>query len=204
MYLLKKAASLCVSTHEVAIVEQLDGVTRANQDTRLVKLLVEVQKSHFPGIVGDFHAVNCPWYYPMLVSLVKPWISKDLSKKIHAYASVAQIETKIDRSMLPSELGGELSSNIDNWIERLLECEGHSREDVGRAELSHEFGESVRALYDDNPASSVEKKSRKCGFLKKRGNWIQMFNPRYVVLTDRPQRPSFSSSTPAANVIVVA
>jgi hypothetical protein len=184
LYLLKKAISLCVSTYEIAIVEQLEGTTRANQDTRFVKLIVEVQKASFPGIVGNFYAVNCPWYYPMLISLVRPFLSKDLSKKIHAYSGPKDLESKIDRAMLPADLGGSIVDDIDNWIDKLFKCENLTKEDLGRADLRHQFGESVQAVYDDKPASNLKNSARKYGFLKKKGNWVQRYNSRFVILTD--------------------
>lgn len=163
LYLLKKAISLCVSNYEIAIVEQLEGTTRANQDTRFVKLIVEVQKASFPGLVGNFYAVNCPWYYPMLISLVRPFLSKDLSKKIHAYSGPKDLESKIDRAMMPADLGGPISDDLDNWIDKLLKCENLTKADLDREDLRHQFGESVQAVYDDKPAANLKNSARKYG-----------------------------------------
>mmetsp|Transcript_26986 Transcript_26986/g.57224 ORF Transcript_26986/g.57224 Transcript_26986/m.57224 type:complete len:365 (-) Transcript_26986:33-1127(-) len=165
---------------ELLIVENLDGFTKENADTRMVKYLLEITQAHYPCRIGSFVGVNAPWYYQVLFKIVKPWMSDDLLSKVNIFTNAEKLPNFVEKNQILESLGGTLKFNVEEWIAK--------RSAIENVDLANPppftFSPEILAAFSDYPVSTVTKSAKISGWIKKQGGYVRNFNKRYCVLTD--------------------
>jgi len=165
---------------EILIIENLEGFTKDNADNRMVKYLLEICQNHYPGRIGQFVAVNAPWYYRLLFKVVKPWLSDDLLSKVNICSDTSTLVDFVDPKNLTTDLGGNYNLNIDDWI-----TERAKKENVDLTNPSSiSIAPQIVAAFSDFPTSALLKQCKKSGWMKKQGGYVRKFNKRFCILTD--------------------
>eukprot|EP00168_Porphyra_purpurea_P001394 TRINITY_DN11700_c0_g1_i1.p1 TRINITY_DN11700_c0_g1~~TRINITY_DN11700_c0_g1_i1.p1 ORF type:complete len:223 (-),score=46.51 TRINITY_DN11700_c0_g1_i1:517-1185(-) len=66
--------------YQILLIEDLTGFKKSdNSDMKMIKFLADAAQTHYPCRIGKFYAVNSPWYYNVLFTVVKPWLNDDLA-----------------------------------------------------------------------------------------------------------------------------
>ena len=88
------------------------------------RFLTQVDQDNYPEHLGEMFLINCPTFFSMVWSIVKPLLDDRTRRKIHVLTA-AKMEVMfevIDRDVCPAQLGGRCScpggclySNLGPW-----------------------------------------------------------------------------------------
>ncbi|XP_037931848.1 alpha-tocopherol transfer protein-like, partial [Teleopsis dalmanni] len=76
-----------------------------------MRIYLKFLQEAFPVRLKAVHLINCPTYLDKIVSVVKPFINREVFKMIHFHTNgINGLYEHVPRSMLPEEYGGDCGS----------------------------------------------------------------------------------------------
>ena len=93
-----------------AVVSDAGGISMVGVANRIsfVKMMSGVASDHFPEMMGQTFLVNCPWIFPTIFAVAKPFIDKDIVAKfiIASDAATEAVQKLMPIDQIPKEYGG--------------------------------------------------------------------------------------------------
>lgn len=109
--------------YQILLIEDLTGFKKSeNSDMKMIKFLADAAQTHYPCRIGKFYAVNSPWYYNVLFTVVKPWLNDDLASIVNIVTDCKPLLECTEADQLPKYLGGTLDVGIEGWVEETLDA----------------------------------------------------------------------------------
>jgi len=178
IYTIEYAMRTCTGPlRELIIIDDLQNWTREQADLRAIKFLSEIFQAHYPGVLGQFYAVNAPWYFRLLWKIVKGYLNKDLSSRVQIHGDAAPLLHTIDAGSLPLDLGGTLDFSLQAWLDARVS------EEVDPP--VHVINPDVIALLRDTSVPTALDGASISGWLEKQGGFVARWNKRFCVLQSR-------------------
>mmetsp|Transcript_1535 Transcript_1535/g.5421 ORF Transcript_1535/g.5421 Transcript_1535/m.5421 type:complete len:380 (-) Transcript_1535:32-1171(-) len=163
--------------YEILLIEDLTGFKKSeNSDMKMIKFLADAAQAHYPCRIGMFYAVNSPWYYNVLYTIVKPWLSDDLASIVNIVSDCKPLRSCIEPDQLPAYLGGTLEVDVDEWVAQKLD-EAKDLEDNRVIPIETQVMLGCHVSYKELLADA-----EKHGPLKKQGGYVKKYNKRFGIL----------------------
>lgn len=106
----------------------------------MVKKYVPLMAPCYGGLLKRYIIINAPWYVNMLLSIVRPFIPKDILDSVRIYSGfdkVKMLDEFIENKYIPKYLGGELEGeNGDIYCRNRLAPFGPFEPDQGMSLLT--------------------------------------------------------------------
>jgi len=72
----------------------------------IVKVIVDIDQHHFPGVIGSMFIVNTPSFFPMIWNVVKKLLTPQIENKIRISSDTSVLLNKMTADHLPSDMSG--------------------------------------------------------------------------------------------------
>jgi hypothetical protein len=117
---------------------------------QMVKKYVPLMAPCYGGLLKRYIIINAPWYVNMLLSIVRPFIPKDILDSVRIYSGydkVKMLDEFIENQYIPKYLGGELvGENGDIYCRDRLAPFGPFEPDQGMSLLKMRGTETFEAV----------------------------------------------------------
>lgn len=137
------------------------GNSKDDRSKATRKATMKVLQAHYPERLGALYMYHTPWYVSLLLPLVKAFMDKATMKKIKtAGDTIESLEKYIDRSQLPTRMGGTMESESGLNIENLQDLNepttaGNSGREV-KEQQANEVGSSGEPISETESSTKAE------------------------------------------------
>ena len=90
------------------------------ESIRYIRQILDIDQNYFPERLHKLIIINCPWYFPALYAIFKPFIDARTSEKFMILGKdfLPSVLEHIDADQIPVEYGGTMQVSWDmNWDE---------------------------------------------------------------------------------------
>ncbi|KAL6721110.1 phosphatidylinositol transfer protein csr1 [Lecanora helva] len=117
VYTIETARYLLTSNIDTAaIVFDMTDFSMANMDYAPVKFMIKCFEANYPESLGVVLVHKSPWIFHSIWKIIKGWLDPVVASKIHFTKNLEELETFIEKSHIPRELGGD-----DPWSYHYVE-----------------------------------------------------------------------------------
>eukprot|EP00934_Nitzschia_sp_Nitz4_P005762 Nitzschia sp. Nitz4//scaffold226_size53432//13656//14459//NITZ4_006694-RA/size53432-processed-gene-0.15-mRNA-1//1//CDS//3329542730//5752//frame0 len=112
-------------SHGVTIVHDLRGFDRSkNVHLDIPRTLLGGIIGHFPIKIRNIYLMDAPWGFKALFSFVSTMLfPRKLKERCHFVDDKGDVYKDVEKSMLLTELGGEVQFDVSEWIQQQKERE---------------------------------------------------------------------------------
>ena len=102
----------------VVVVHDMNHLSRANMDRRVVKILPKALFGHLPIAIKAVYILNAPTFFKVIFTMIsKLAFSSKMKDRIHFITNLEELHEKVDRDLLLVEHGGKLEFCSQQWTE---------------------------------------------------------------------------------------
>jgi len=109
--------------HGITIFHDLTGITRANVDTAIPRLIFKALFGHFPVRITAIYIYNAPSFFPALFSVVSLLMPAKVRSRVKFVKDMSQVYAAIDREQLLEEHGGKRVYDGKEWVRNQIKRE---------------------------------------------------------------------------------